>query len=135
MPFVLSIGPTVPVAFPRPAWRSTASRTLTASLPLIDSKIWPLRRYTTNGTVETLYSSEILGSSSALILTNEMVGGVVAGYCEARAESTAPICAHGAAYGVWKYRTTNTEGDRGERCDKKSALDMISVSVDMVECV
>jgi hypothetical protein len=69
------------------------------------------------------------------MLTNEMVGGAVAGYCEARAESTAPICAHGAAHGVWKYRTTNAEGDREERCDEKSASDVISVSVDMVECV
>lgn len=98
----------------------------------MDSRIWPLRRQTTNGTAETSYSSEISGSSSALMLTKEMVGGVVAGYCEARAERTARICVQGAAQGVWKYSTIRAEGEREDRCDEKSASEVISVSADIV---
>lgn len=62
-----------------PAWRSTASRTLTASLPLTDSRTFPSRRRTRKGTAVTSYSSEMSGSSSALTETKEMVGGVVTG--------------------------------------------------------
>ncbi len=72
------------------------------------------------------------GSSSALMERKEIVGGDCTGYEEARAERTVDICAHGAAQGVWKYRTRSAVAGRWEMCWWKSASAVISVTVDMV---
>lgn len=55
-----------------------------ASLPLIDSRTFLSRTKTRKGTAVTSYSSDISGSSSALMLTKDIVGGDVTGYPAAR---------------------------------------------------
>lgn len=64
--------------------------------------------------------------------TQEVSGGLVTGYSEARVERTVAICAQGAAHGAWKEMMWRVDGGVEAMCFSQSARLVISVIVDIV---